>query len=927
LVFYLISISLVKAACPSPGSGITANGTTVSENGCSIITSTTNRPGILAQANANVTLSNGTIITTGTGSEGARVSNSLVNLNNVSITTSGNSNGLFISQAGHVVMNGGSISVGGISAFGMQVVGTNSIADLNNVTLQVTANTNAAGTGLLANNISGAGVMNASNSTITVSGLTATGGFANGAGTQINLNHVSLSVNGSSSGFGLRANNGGTLNVSNGSTITTYGNLHGFFLDTGSQGIVSDTAITTNGNFAFGTYVQAASNLNMDKVTVTTSGTNSYGMLVNGSVVGTTTTATIANSILKTSGNNAIGLFLLNNSRVDLSNSTVTTTAANAPAIEMSVSGSNTATVNATNTSFNAANAMLISVDQGNANINFNHVTANAGTSQDLMTVGVDGAANLNFVANHSVLSGDIHVLNGSNAHLFFLNNTTYTGAIDPANLTIDAGSVWHLTASSRLDNLSNAGLIVFDPSGDNFKILTVHTNEIGLHGRIALNTFLGTDGSPSDWVLMDNSPSIGIDGLVITDTTGGGAPTLANGILVINTINGGITEPTAFHLAAPAVAGPYEYYLVRGAADASNTDNWYLLSTFNNPDPPSPIPPSPEIPTGQHVPFYRREVSLAAAIPSVAILYDQFVLGTLHQRVGEQEQIMGRQPPQAYLNGVWLRALKQDGTFNNNGIYYSGPSFDYSFNALQMGVDIYHAVQSNGSANFAGILGTYGQEHGNVDHLAVINAGNNNFDAWSLGGYYTHYDPRGWYIDNVLLGTFHQVNANSQRGLPPIIANADGIAASVESGYHIGLPHDFGIEPEAQVVLQRLSIDNARSNAIISFDPTNSVIGRLGARLTRGWSIPSVLPNTMTAWLFGNIWHEFQGNSRTNFSSLYGNVPFSSNIGGTSTQLGIGLTALVSHSVSIYGTGNYTSYWAGHGHSGGGELGVRFNL
>src|SRR5262249_37350722 len=147
------------------------------------------------------------------------------------------------------------------------------------------------------------------------------------------------------------------------------------------------------------------------------------------------------------------------------------------------------------------------------------------------------------------------------------------------------------------------------------------------------------------------------------------------------------------------------------------------------------------------------------AALPSLALLYDQFILGTLHERVGDQEQVTNRKPPRNYLNGGWLKGLGQNGSFHSNGIYKSGPSFDYNFEALQFGVDIYHASHQSGSSSFAGILGSYGHENGNVTHLSHTLAGHQNFNAWSLGGYFTHYDPHGWYIDNVLLGSFHYIN------------------------------------------------------------------------------------------------------------------------------------------------------------------------
>ena len=127
-----------------------------------------------------------------------------------------------------------------------------------------------------------------------------------------------------------------------------------------------------------------------------------------------------------------------------------------------------------------------------------------------------------------------------------------------------------------------------------------------------------------------------------IANTTGAGALTAGNGILVVDAISGGTTVPGAFGLAGPAVAGPYEYTLFRSSVDASNPQAWYLRSTLNcrltptlpecqTPVPPEPpVPPTPPTPV---VPNYRAETSLYAAVPSMALLYGRNLLDTLHER------------------------------------------------------------------------------------------------------------------------------------------------------------------------------------------------------------------------------------------------------------------------------------------------------
>ena len=155
-------------------------------------------------------------------------------------------------------------------------------------------------------------------------------------------------------------------------------------------------------------------------------------------------------------------------------------------------------------------------------------------------------------------------------------------------------------------DNLTNnnSQIIYTAPTGDptqlsSYKTLTA-SNYTGINGTLGLNTFLGTDGSPSDRLVINGGTATGNSLLRITNTTGAGALTAGNGILVVDAISGGTTVPGAFGLAGPAVAGPYEYTLFRSSIDASNPQAWYLRSTVDCTVTPTlpqcqpPIPPNP---------------------------------------------------------------------------------------------------------------------------------------------------------------------------------------------------------------------------------------------------------------------------------------------------------------------------------------------
>ncbi|MGE8261062.1 MAG: autotransporter outer membrane beta-barrel domain-containing protein, partial [Stenotrophomonas sp.] len=147
--------------------------------------------------------------------------------------------------------------------------------------------------------------------------------------------------------------------------------------------------------------------------------------------------------------------------------------------------------------------------------------------------------------------------------------------------------TLWNLTGSSTLTTLLNdRSRIAFAvPGGDPVQVASYRTLTVSRYsgnGTLALNTWLGDDASPSDQLVVVDGSSSGPGVLEIHNTVGRGDRTLADGIRVVQARNATST-PDNFALAAPVVAGPYEYFLYRGgAATVSGADvehSWYLRS------------------------------------------------------------------------------------------------------------------------------------------------------------------------------------------------------------------------------------------------------------------------------------------------------------------------------------------------------------
>ncbi|WP_336767112.1 AIDA repeat-containing protein, partial [Pantoea ananatis] len=158
---------------------------------------------------------------------------------------------------------------------------------------------------------------------------------------------------------------------------------------------------------------------------------------------------------------------------------------------------------------------------------------------------------------------------------LSLVNSTTLTGSIDPTDVSIDGGSTWNITGDSQVNNLTNAGSIVFAPSSGTF---TPHTltvsNFTGSGGTLTLNTMAGDSSSPTDKVVIDGGRATGNTNLNVLNHGGLGAQTAGSGIPVIQAINGAATDAGAFSMSNPLVAGAYEYSLYRNA-----DQSWYLTT------------------------------------------------------------------------------------------------------------------------------------------------------------------------------------------------------------------------------------------------------------------------------------------------------------------------------------------------------------
>ncbi|AMM25173.1 autotransporter outer membrane beta-barrel domain-containing protein [Variovorax sp. PAMC 28711] len=528
--------------------------------------------------------------------------------------------------------------------------------------------------------------------------------------------------------------------------------------------------------------------------------------------------------------------------------------------------------------------------------------------------------------------SGALHKI-GTGA-LTLSGANTYTGATDIAEGTLRAGAANTLSAVSahtvaagatldtagfnqRIASLANSGTVSL-LSATPGSTLTVIGAYVGNGGVLRLGTALGDSGSLSDRLVLDGiaASATGHTTVQITNVGGLGALTTGDGISVVTAQNGATTAANAFTLAGGHVdAGAFEYRLVDGDA-AGAGESWFLRSTTTVVPvtpvvPVAPVPPvtpenpaEPAPPAGPVAapapaivrPTYRAEVPMVTALPSILREGDLAMLSTLHRRVGDQGAVGTSAVPNA--TRAWGRLIGGNTTVTQSGA--TAPESRTRIGGFQTGVDLVADDRWN-----AGLYVGKLRSDARVDGVYGLNlysryAGSLRSDTAYLGGYATYANAQGQYADFVLQYGRHDIIGTS---VNQVASSSDGksLSASAEIGQRFAMGTDWGIEPQAQLIYNRQSLDTLRIGGLttVALDTANAVIGRLGVRITGDFTtgIGRLQPYGRL-----NLWHGFKGADQTTFIGGAGATGFGNRIGYTSVEVAAGATLAVTNTTSVYG-------------------------
>lgn len=488
--------------------------------------------------------------------------------------------------------------------------------------------------------------------------------------------------------------------------------------------------------------------------------------------------------------------------------------------------------------------------------------------------------------------------------------------------LNIDASSVLLVSQGAitpftpgQLATLNNSGLIdMTSASTSATDSLTVNGNYTGNNGQIALQSVLGSDGSASDKLVVNQGTLQGTTRLDVSNLGGPGAQTLSNGIQLVEALNGATGSDRAFSLAGGSVsAGAFEYFLFKGGVTAGSEQQWYLRSAVVAPplpDPEDPVVPPPvpavgtpvdlptPVPGADPIPLYRPEVPVYSTLFPAAQQTVRAMLGTYHERMGDQSRQTGTGSFPAGWGRVYGNSRRQA---------YAGtvsPRLDSSVSGFQVGSDLHAWTTANDQVQRLGFFVGHSRLRGNVDGFnrgwQHLDAGKTSLRGDSLGLYWTLIDPNGWYVDVVLMGTRLKGSSESDRGLK-LKTKGHDVLGSVEVGMPLHITQNWELEPQLQLIANKTRFDREHDGVSkVAFSADTALTTRLGVRL-RGSYLLASMP--IQPYVRANVWHASSGTNRVRFNDV---TDIDTEQKSTTLGLSAGATLQVSRQVSLYGELGY---------------------
>lgn len=884
--------------------------------------------GVVLDANGDITANGGTAVSVANGSSGqisVKLSGAISGRDTGIFVRDDRGSGMTVTTSGIVTSaNGNAIT---LANFGTGASLLNATGDLKAGAAGVFAENDSRSTDLTVNvnNVSGgytaiqAFNRGTGNTQVNATGkLVADGSGSKGIiasnesfGSKVDSKNLTINAVDIEAGLGIWAMNGGVGDT----TITTTGTVTATESDGiwavagqnkygGADGAKGTLAVSVNNVTAVGNGVYA-SNAGEGDANVTATGT------VSGGQYGIATTTQAGSSTIKV--NNVTG-----------TSGSAITAAAIGGDIKITTAG----------LVQGGQSAITMSVDQGKtATAILNGTTRNlSGVSTALaISSGPQGSAD---ITNNGLLTGVVHLGGGPNT---LTNTETWNtaggtnafggnpaSAVNNKGLVVAgaAGASGPVTTTFQgLGTFTNSGTLAMGNGvvGDQ---TVIYGEYRGNGGTVTLDTVLGSDGSPSDMLVINGGKATGTTQLDINNVGGTGALTQANGIKLVDAINGATTDAGAFSLAHAVSVGAYDYGLYRsGLAPTEADQNWYLRST------------------GQLNPGSQTALPYADVLSQFA----QATLGTLQQRTGNRVWPTGAREvaadlsaadvmryaaggPTVYGQGAWGRLGGQYASYDPK----SGSAYSQSIGFMQAGYEGV-ALEAASGELAVGAYATIGTSKADI-HVsndpvtgARRDKGKITTTAYGMAANLTWLGKQGFYADMIGQFTWYDSDLSNKAG-----GNNSGwsSALSLEMGRRFEMGSGWALVPQAQLAWTHVDFNSFldNTNARVALGDGDSLMGRAGVRVENrvSWRNEASGDSHLQVYGIANLTYQFLNGTSVDVAG----TSLTQNNKRLWGEVGLGANHAWNDKWSLYGEVNYASALssgAGDNYTVKGTAGARY--
>ncbi|WP_392560608.1 autotransporter outer membrane beta-barrel domain-containing protein [Orbus mooreae] len=661
---------------------------------------------------------------------------------------------------------------------------------------------------------------------------------------------------------------GGTV-VNSGSVSVNGTGVHVIGDGSVYQGSDASLVKATDGNAAF--FIDKDAKLNLVGGTIEAS-KNAHGILVDSQAL----ELSIANATLSSDGD---GDVIHNNADITITMKDSLLTA----------SGNNTVIDhNANNATYNLDGVLIQAKSNEQNAVSFNTGNGSLDATNATHIIGA--------IKTNSGATSDVTLTNNS------VWNILYSGS-NVTNLTNTTGSIIDLTDQSDPTDPSDPNYPAY-PEQLKYNTLNVDNNYIGGtnqptendpipagNGKLYVNTLWNVGESKSDLLAIAGEASgyteVAIkNGKIIGDIQKGDSVQYsANVVTVANH-----TEGSNSFYGFADTTGAGQAILVQKDA---NSYAWSLPT--NGVDPVKP-----------EVPSY-------VLTPKANMELGYNILGTLHQRVSEQQTMAWDDCSQCQ---VEHQAGQLWGRFLGNYLKASG-SDRYGYRSKMWGVQFGYDFdidydENSGSRSHTGVMLSYAKDNLKFRDSRYVSfdtnsgvytendskTGTGSIDMFAIGLYSTHYDKNGSYLDLIGQLDYSRLKYDSIAS-DKSKNHSKGVSLSAEVGRPFALAESqWLIEPQAQLIYQYRDFNdfNTRHDIAVSQDDRHGLRGRLGFRLAYNEGTEEL--KTKTVYFVGNVIHDFI-NSDKNATIDSDNV--SEKMARTWGEFGVGLQLPIGEISYIY--------------------------